>query len=69
MEDVSFKKAIFETCYKYNIEYKWAIDRGQMDTPRAEHLFGAYRAFDDFIKLRGLNEEYQAFLRGKKVIK
>lgn len=64
--EINFKQAIFETCLKYNLEYKRAIEHGQIETPRAERLFGAYRAFDNFIKLRGLNDEYQAFLEGKR---
>ena len=67
--EINFKKAIFETCLKYNIEYKQAVDHGQMETPRAERLFGAYRAFDDFIKLKGLNPEYQKFLGERRVKK
>lgn len=69
MEEVNFKLAIFSTCLHYNIRYREAIKRGQIDTPLGERLFGAYRAFDDFIKAHKLDDEFQAFIAEKKAKK
>ena len=65
--------AIIETAYKYSLDYKRACDSGWAETQKGNELYGAMRAFADFITAQGLDSEYKKYIEerrsGKKCVR